>query len=210
MIISLEGIEGTGKSTFIKKLKKDLKKYNPTFAKEPGGTAISTKIRELLLDKSNGNMSDKTEALLYAASRHQLLDELLMPIHEQGGLVIMDRYIHSTYAYQVYGRGLDYDFIKTINETEPKWLAKGLSNSPDLSIIIDITVEESQHRLNTRSKKQDRLDLESVEFHSKVRNGYLEIAKNNDNVIIVDGMKPLKQVYKDVLTIIENKLKDEK
>ncbi|HOQ80857.1 MAG TPA: dTMP kinase, partial [Candidatus Cloacimonadota bacterium] len=160
--ITFEGIEGCGKSTQAKLLFDYLVEngYNVTLTREPGGTDISEKIRELLLDCQNSKMNKETEILLYMASRSQHTGELIIPALESGSIVLCDRYFDSTLAYQGYARGIEISTIKTINS----YASFGLI--PDLTFFLDITIDESFRRI--KDKKPDRLEYEPRSFHDKV------------------------------------------
>lgn len=180
-LISLEGIDGSGKSTLMEMLCLRLNNsFNLLSLREPGGTNISEKIRELLLDSRNGGMVSKTEALLYDAARSQLVEEIIVPALNEGKIVLIDRYIDSTIAYQGYGRGLDISFLEIVNQ----FCTGGLK--PDLTLLLDIDPAEG----HKRKKKDipDRLEKEGISFQYRVREGYLEIAgKEPERVKILDA-----------------------
>lgn len=174
MFITFEGGEGSGKSTVIKEISKKLEEKNIKFivTREPGGKDIdiSEKIRKIILDKNNTEMSAKTEALLFAASRVQHIDSLIKKYLDDNYLVICDRYLDSSIAYQGYGRDLGLDYILKINEYALNYL-------PDLTIYLDVTPTVGLDRVSKRINKQDRLDNEKMEFYEKVQQGYLDIPK---------------------------------
>lgn len=174
MFITFEGGEGSGKSTVIKEISKKLEEKNIKFivTREPGGKDIdiSEKIRKIILDKNNTEMSAKTEALLFAASRVQHIDSLIKKYLDDDYLVICDRYLDSSIAYQGYGRDLGLDYILKINEYALNYL-------PDLTIYLDVTPTVGLDRVSKRINKQDRLDNEKMEFYEKVQQGYLDIPK---------------------------------
>lgn len=174
MFITFEGGEGSGKSTVIKELFKKLEEKNIDFivTREPGGKdiEISEKIRKIILDKNNTEMSAKTEALLFAASRVQHIDSLIKKYLQKNYLVICDRYLDSSIAYQAYGRNLGLDYILNINEYALNYL-------PDLTIYLDVSPTVGLDRVSKRTNKQDRLDNEKMEFYEKVQQGYLDIPK---------------------------------
>ena len=171
--ISFEGGEGTGKSTQIKLLYKSLvnKGYDVLLTKEPGGTKIGHKIRELLLNPSHETMDARTEILLYAADRVQDLKENIKPALKAGKIVLADRYVDSNLIYQGYGRELGIKWIKKINE----WVIK--EYWPDLTILLDLEVKKGLKRAREVSEG-DRLEQEVIEFHQRIRNGYLKMAEN--------------------------------
>ncbi len=186
-LITFEGCEGCGKSTQTRLLKEYLEKNGVDFiiAREPGGTEISEKIRAVILDKNNKAMSDECEALLYAASRAQIIKEVVLPALESGKLVILDRYIDSSLAYQVYARGLSFDFVKKIN-------SYCFENCmPDLTIFMNVSPDEAFERKGGVDK-QDRIELLGIDFHRKVYAGYLELAKTFSDRIVPFSCKGTK------------------
>ncbi|TAL25098.1 MAG: dTMP kinase, partial [Nitrospirae bacterium] len=171
IFISLEGIEGTGKSTQAKLLSKHLskKRYKPVLTQEPGGTLISNRIRKVLLSTKHDKMDYMAELLLYNAARIQHIKEKIVPSLNIGKVVITDRFSDSTIAYQGYGRGISLKLIDALDR-----IATG-GMRPDLTILLDLDVETGLMR-NRHINKVDRLELEDVEFHKKVREGFLELA----------------------------------
>ena len=185
--ISFEGCEGCGKSTQVRLLKEYLTEKGIPFvaAREPGGTEISEKIREIILDKSNAAMTDATEALLYAAARCQIINEVISPALNEGKLVILDRYIDSSFAYQAYARGLGYDFVAKANDYALR------TCMPDLTIFMDVDPERAFNRKGGVDKT-DRLELAGLEFHKKVYLGYKELLKKTPErfaIFAADGTK---------------------
>lgn len=176
MFVSFEGCEGVGKSTQLRLLKEYLEKTNQdaVYVREPGSTEISEQIRRVILDPANTKMSAMTEAMLYAASRAQLVSEVIKPALEEGKLVICDRYVDSSIAYQGYGREMGADVIKSLN-------APAIDGClPDLTIFIDLSPENSWRACRTA----DRLEQESLEFFDKVYQGFLsEIATSNGRIV---------------------------
>lgn len=201
MFITFEGGEGSGKTTIISKLKEALlkKNYDVLTTREPGGSKVSEKIRSVLLDNKNTDITAHTEALLFAASRAQHLDEVIIPNLDK--LILCDRYIDSSYAYQAFGRNLGMDFVQSINSYALKYL-------PDLTIYIDLDPQTGIDRVkNNRKHKTDRLDLEVQTFHQKVRAGYLEVARMYQNrFVVVDGNQTIDAVYETILELILNRL----
>ncbi|KXZ40638.1 dTMP kinase [Alkalithermobacter thermoalcaliphilus JW-YL-7 = DSM 7308] len=198
--ITFEGPDACGKSTQINLLKNYFqdKGYDVVVTREPGGTLISEKIRALILDKENKNMSYKTEALLYAASRAQHIDELIKPSLLQGKIVICDRFIDSSLIYQGIGRNLGIDKIYNLN------LFAIEDTLPDITIIFQIEEEEIQRRKNRR-KNLDRLECEKDEFHKKVYEGY-KILKDiyPERIKNVDANGTVKQVHERIIKLIQN------
>ena len=178
MFVSFEGCEGVGKSTQLRLLKEYLEKtgQRAVYVREPGSTEISEQIRKVILDTANTAMTDMTEALLYAASRAQLVREVIKPALAKGELVICDRYVDSSVAYQGYGRGMGAELIKQIN-------APAIDGCmPDLTIFIDLSPEHSWRTYRT----EDRLEQESNEFFTKVYNGFVsEIGSSNGRIVAI-------------------------
>jgi dTMP kinase len=198
--ISFEGIDGCGKTTQVKLLEEHLNKkgYDLLVLREPGGTKVGEKIREILLDREN-LIFPVTEMLLYASSRAQLVEEKIIPALSKGQIVIVDRFVDSSYVYQGYARGLELDKVRIVNEIATKGLF------PDITLYIDITPEEAVKR--RRGKRADRLEGEDYEFHKKVREGYLELVKEfPDRFILIDGMKEVQEVHKMILHVLEKYL----
>jgi dTMP kinase len=195
--ITIEGCDGSGKSTQVSLVKKTFKELKIPYllTREPGGTRISEEIRNVILDESNKEMVWRTEALLYAASRAQLVGQIIKPALAEGINVICDRYVDSTLAYQGYGRGLSLEELININNFATNSL------KPDLTILLDIDPEETLHRRSNR--KADRLEKERLDFHYKIRKGFLELAKNEPQRIkIVAAHKSIEEVHKEILNLI--------
>jgi len=168
--ISLEGIDGSGKTTLKENLLALMaRNYQVIGIREPGGTVISEKIRDMLLDVRNDGIIGKTEALLYATARSQLVEEIIRPALIQGKIIIADRYMDSTIAYQGYGRGLDIKFLEDLNQL----CTGGLK--PDLTLLLDIDPRDGQSRRN--QDIPDRLEKEGLEFQARIRDGYLKLWK---------------------------------
>ena len=204
IFITLEGPEGSGKTSVISVVKDQLEKlnYQVILTREPGGTPISEQIRNVILDKENTAMDYRTEALLYAASRRQHLVEKIWPSLKEGKIVFCDRYLDSSLAYQGYARGLGFDEILKVNE----YATEG--TYPDLTFLFDIEPELGLERINKNSNREvNRLDVEKLSFHHKVRNGYLELSKKfKDRYIVVDASLPIDQVAKIVFDEIIKRL----
>ena len=165
--ITFEGCEGVGKSTQVKLLVKYLEVTHQDclFIREPGGTQISEKIRLIILDKNNDKMSDECETLLYCAARAQLVNEVIRPALEAGRLVICDRFMDSTFAYQGVARGLGADYVENLNKAAIKDVI------PDLTIFLDLKPEEAFRRKGG-ADKDDRMEMAGNEFHNRVYEGY--------------------------------------
>ena len=204
LFITLEGPEGSGKTSAIKIVKETLENegYQIVMTREPGGTPISEQIRNVILDKNNTAMDYRTEALLYAASRRQHLVEKVWPNVKEGKLVICDRYLDSSLAYQGFARGLGVEDILNVN----MYATEG--TFPDLTLLFDLPPEVGLARINANSNREvNRLDLEKISFHEKVRNGYLELAKRfPTRYVIIDASMPLKEVAKAALKAIKERL----
>ena len=204
MFITLEGPEGSGKTTAVESAVKKLEElgYQIVRTREPGGTPISEEIRNVILDKKNTSMDGRTEALLYAASRRQHLVEKVWPALKEGKIVICDRYLDSSLAYQGGARGLGIDEVLNINlfATENTW--------PDLTLLFDIKPEEGLKRIAANANREvNRLDLEKIEFHQKVRESFLSLARRfPERFVIIDASKSREEVAKDTLDAILSRL----
>ncbi len=197
-IISFEGIEGSGKTTQARLLAEYLRDrgYDVLETAEPGGTGIGEKIRRLLLEPQN-HMEPLAELLLYYSSRAQLVKEVIEPAIRRGTIVITDRFTDSTAAYQGYARGIDLGIISTLNEI----VVPGIR--PFLTFLLDIDVEEGLRR-NRHARKEDRFELETVEFHNRVRKGFLDIAaREPERVKIIDASRPPGEVGMEIRKIME-------
>ena len=204
MFITLEGPEGSGKTTAVEAAVKKLQEmgYEIVRTREPGGTPIAEQIRNVILDKDNTAMDGRTEALLYAASRRQHLVEKVWPALKEGKIVICDRYLDSSLAYQGGARGLGIDNILNVNlfATENTW--------PDLTLLFDIRPEVGLARINANANREvNRLDLEELSFHNKVRDSFLELAKRfPDRFVIIDAEQDREAVAKATMEAILSRL----
>ena len=203
-LISIEGPEGAGKSSVLEALLPRLEKAGIAYitTREPGGVTIAEKIREVILDPSHTEMDPKTELLLYIASRRQHLAERVLPALEAGKLVIMDRFIDSSVAYQGFGRGLAVTDIEWLNQ----FATDGLK--PNRTFYFDIDVEEGLARITKSSSREvNRLDLEGLSLHQKVRQGYLAILeKEPQRVVKIDASQPFDQVVEDTWLLLKEVL----
>lgn len=194
LFITIEGPDGAGKTSLINQLAPMLEEKitkEILLTREPGGIPIAEKIREVILDPSHTEMDDRTEALLYAAARRQHLVEKVMPALAQNKVVLCDRFVDSSMAYQGAGRQIGMSDIASINE----FACAGLM--PDLTLYIDVTAEVGLARIqkNRQSDELDRLDSESLSFHQRVREGYLAVnAANPERIKVVNGELPLEEV----------------
>ena len=197
-LIALEGPDGSGKTTQIQLLENHLKEagYEVVRTREPGGTLISEKIRGIILDNDNSSMSYMCEALLYAASRAQLVNEVIKPALNLGKIVICDRFVYSSMVYQGVGRGLGMDRIKSINEAALDGL------EADLIFMITIPYEEGLKRKKMQ-KTLDRLENSGNEFHKKVFEGYIDICKKYGKIEVIDGNRGVDEIHKDIISIIK-------
>jgi len=198
--ISLEGIEGTGKSTQAKLLSDYLKAkgFDIVLTEEPGGTQIGLRIRELLLSVEHKGMTAVTELLLYNASRSQHIREIILPAISRGAIVITDRFTDSTIAYQGFGRGIDPGLIDSID-----LIATGRLR-PDITILLDLDAEVGLKR-NKGINKIDRLELEDLEFHQRVRNGYYSLAeKEPERIKLIDASAGIQEIHNRISSIITN------
>ena len=196
MFITFEGIEGSGKSTQIKLLGENLTQrgYTVKIVREPGGTELGEKIRNIFLSSSEEKIDPFSEVMLLYASRKNLDVNVIRPNLQANNIVIADRYSDATIAYQSHGKGLDAQVIKHIHNFS------NISN-PNLTFYIDINENLSKQRISGR--EIDRMERESLEFFSRVRSGYLEISRNNNRVHIIDGEKSIDQISIDILKIVE-------
>ncbi len=196
--ISLEGIEGSGKSTQVKRLAEYLrtKGHNVLETAEPGGTRIGGKIRKLLLEPQN-HMDPLAELLLYYSSRAQHVREVIYPAIQKKTGVITDRFTDSTVAYQGHARGIDMTIIQTLDDIVVPDM------KPFLTILLDMDAEEGLRR-NRRAQKEDRFELENIEFHNLVRKGFLQIADEEpERVKIVDASSGEDEVSREIIRIVE-------
>lgn len=196
--ITLEGPDGAGKTYIADSLTEKLTAdgYEVVHTREPGGIEISESIRNIILDPKNTMMDAKTEALLYAASRRQHLVERVFPAVEQGKIVICERFIDSSLAYQGFGRQLGMEEVLNIN-------LFAIDNTyPDLTIYLDVDEKVGLDRLKNREFK-DRLDQESIDFHHRVNNGYQEVIKKfSDRIKVVDASQTREKVFDDTYQLI--------
>ena len=202
-MIVFDGSNGAGKTTVINEVKKYLtsKKLDVLLTREPGGTVIGEKIRDVILDASTPEMSDITELMLFGAGRAQHVQEKIIPALLDGKIVISDRFDAATFSFQHFARGIDLETIRTINNL-------ALNNfKPDMNIILDLDPSEGLKRVKSRGEGLDRLEDEKLEFLTKARNGYLTQAEQQpDKFRIVDASNSKEQVLADVLKIVDSLL----
>jgi dTMP kinase len=202
-LITLEGIEGSGKSSQIAILAEYLEQnnWNVLKTREPGGTKLGERIRDLLLDTRHPDITAKTELLLYLASRAQHFQEVILPALQQRKVVLCDRFSEATLAYQGYGRGLDLNKVKTLLS----YVTEG--RKPDLTLLLDLEVRQGLMRINSRTSK-DRLEQERIEFYEKVRQGYLKLAKMSPRqIVVIDAGHSFEKVATQIREIVEAFLK---
>jgi dTMP kinase len=205
MFITFEGIDFCGKSTQVRLLKEYLEKQEKkvVLIREPGGTSISEKIRDILLDKKNSEMSIETEILLFSASRAQLVRQVIQPYIQKNYYVISDRFHDSTTAYQGFGRGIPPDSVKAINN-----FALG-TTKPDITFFLDITIEEAEKRKSANSLIElDRIESTKAEFFREVRRGYIFLAKSEPRFKLIDGSLQVDTIHKLIVNEIEKLEKD--
>lgn len=201
--ITFDGIDGCGKTTQISLLEVKLKEkgYNVFITREPGGTPLSEKIRSILIDKDNRGMVRECEAFLYLASRAQLMREFILPTLEEGGIVLCDRFSDATIAYQGYGRDISIELLKKMDT-----FATG-GRKPDLTFILDLSVEEAIRRRKKMGKESDRLESEKREFFEKVRSGYLTLAREEpERIYMLDGTMKVETLSLHIFSIVEKRL----
>ncbi len=203
LLITFEGIEGSGKSTQIEKLGQTLKSEGIPLVvtREPGGTPICEKIRNILLDKNHHRMVAKTELFLYLSSRAQHFHEVIIPEMENGKIVISDRLADATLAYQGYGRGENLIRLTELN----RYVMNGIE--PKITFLLDIDVSIGLSRAGKRGPL-NRLDQEKLEFHQRVREGYLQIAKENQHRIqVITGNNSAEAIHKEIMLKLDSLLK---
>lgn len=197
--ISIEGGEGSGKGTLIKNLQEYLKQcdLDILYTREPGGTDISEQIRNIIVSQNNKNMCPETEALLFAAARAQLMNEVIFPAIKEGKTIILDRFVDSSYVYQGYCRRLGINHIKSINEFATKmWL-------PHKTIVLDIDPEIGLRRIAENNRETNRLDEEDLSFHKIVREGYQYLAQTTKRISMIDANQSPEDVLKDVIETLK-------
>ena len=193
--ITFEGIDGCGKSTQCEMLKDYLKERGVDFifVREPGGTVIGERIREILLDKKNSQMTPRTELLLFEAARAQITDEVIKPALDEGKIVICDRFFDSSSAYQGKARGMGMDFVGDLNMAATGGL------KPDITFFFDISAEEALARRGKRGEASDRIELAGLKFQEDVRQGYLEIAeKSGGRIVTIDAGQSVEEIFEEI------------
>lgn len=199
-LITLDGVEGSGKSTQLTLLERALRARGlpVVTTREPGGTPLGEGIRAVVLDQAYTGMSSRAELFLYLASRAEHVDRVIRPALASGAIVLCDRFSEATVAYQAYGRGLSLDHVERMTA----FAADGLR--PDLVLILDVPVDEGLQRVGRRAES-NRLDRETSGFHQRVRDGYLEMAKREpDRLRVFDGLVAVEALHQDILAAVES------
>lgn len=202
MFITFEGPDGSGKSTQINMLMEYLKNkgYQVVYTREPGGTKISEKIRNIILDNENSEMYPECEALLYAAARAQHVEELIRPALDSGKIVICDRFVESSVVYQGIGRGLGDKKVRDIND----FAINGVY--PDFTVMLMISYEEGLKRKKNQ-RELDRLENSGDDFHRKVYRAYVKLAEKCDKIKVINGDRQKEEVFKDILDLLKERIK---
>ncbi|PKZ84526.1 dTMP kinase [Lactobacillus crispatus] len=203
--VSFEGPDGAGKSTVLKEVLNQIGSELETqylVTREPGGSKIAEKIRDIILDPANDKMDNKTEALLYAASRSQHVEEIIRPALKEGKVVFSDRYVDSSLAYQGAGRDLGIQEVKQINDFATDKL------DPDLTFFLDLAPEVGLKRIEKlRPGQEDRLEQENLAFHKKVYAGFLKVKEMYpERLVTVDATQPIDQVVAQVIAILKQRM----
>lgn len=207
ILISLEGPDGAGKTTVLKEILPEIQKMKREIVatREPGGVRVAEEIRQIILDPKNTEIDSKTELMLFAAARRLHMQEKMLPALQAGKIVIVDRFIDSSVAYQGYGRDLGVEVVDWLNY----FATDGLK--PDLTLYFDVDTDVALERImKNRADEVNRLDLERAEMHRKVREGYLEIvAKEPERFVKIDASQPLEKVVVDTLFVLKKRFVSE-
>ena len=203
IFITFEGIDGCGKSTQCELIKNYLEGIGKEFifVREPGGTVIGERIREILLDKKNTQMTARTELLLFEAARAQITDEVIKPALDEGKIVLCDRFFDSSSAYQGMARGMGMDFVAGLNMAATGGL------QPDITFFFDISAEEALERRGKRGEASDRIELAGLKFQEDVRKGYLELAANSEGrIVTIDAKLGIDEIFEQIKDTLEGKI----
>lgn len=204
MFITFEGLDFCGKSTQVQLLEKYLidKGSKVKIIREPGGTPISEKIRDILLDKKNSEMSIETELILFSASRSQLVNQIILPALKENYYVISDRFHDSSIAYQAFGRKINLGFVEELQQFV---IGKAV---PDLTFFLDISIDEViKRKSKVKQFELDRIELSKTDFYKRVRNGYLYLAEKEKRFRMINGELPIEQIHKIIIDEVK-KLED--
>ena len=202
LFITMEGADGSGKSLQSKLLKEYLleRGFDVVTVREPGGTRIGEKIRDIIIDKENTAMDSMTEVLLYAASRAQLTQEVILPSLNAGKIVLSDRFVDSSLVYQGFARGLGIDTVMKINS----FALCGLM--PDITFFLDLPATDGLKRVHSR-EEPDRIEMEALSFHNKVYEGYLSLVEMYpERIKSIDASRDIQEVNRSIIEIVEKKL----
>ncbi|MCR5327572.1 MAG: dTMP kinase [Saccharofermentans sp.] len=203
IFITFEGIDGCGKSTQCELLRNYLEGIGKEFifVREPGGTVIGERIREILLDKKNTQMTARTELLLFEAARAQITDEVIRPALDEGKIVLCDRFFDSSSAYQGMARGMGMDFVSDLNMAATGGL------KPDITFFFDISAEEALERRGRRGEASDRIELAGLKFQEDVRSGYIALAANSEGrIVTIDATLGIDEIFEQIKDTLEGKI----
>ncbi|OKP86950.1 dTMP kinase [Paenibacillus sp. P32E] len=202
--ITLEGGDGSGKTTVLGRVAAYLQNHSIPYliTREPGGIEIAEKIRSIILDPAHTAMDARTEALLYAASRSQHLAEVVEPALKEGLTVLCDRFVDSSLVYQGYARGLGIEEVRKINQFATS------GRTPDLTFYLDVDPEVGLSRIAANEEREvNRLDLESLAFHQRVRDGYCQVIKSDpERIVVLDANRPIHMVEQDIVRILKERI----
>lgn len=208
LFITVEGPDGAGKTTLIERLEEALRKELTVplvKTREPGGSDIAEKIREVIIDPENKEMDPKTESLLFAASRRQHIIEKINPSLAEGKVVLCDRFVDSSIAYQGAGRGIGVQEVATLNQYATENL------TPDITLYLDVDAQVGLNRIGTKesNRKKDRLELEEVSFHNRVREAYKVLLEAHpERIQLIDATQDAESVYADAWKVLKGKLQE--
>ncbi len=203
--ISFEGLDYSGKSTQISLLRTFLegKGFKVYTLREPGGTQISEKIRDILLDKAHMNMSDRCEIFLYSAARVQLVEEKIIPLLKEGYFILADRYVDSTTAYQGYGRGVDLKIVQNINQAATHGIL------PQTTFYLRLLPEQISQRTVNSGREPDRLETAGQAFYQRVFQGYEKLAENNEKrFVVIDATLSVEQIHRRIVEVVKKRILD--
>jgi dTMP kinase len=204
MFITFEGLDQSGKTTQATLLVDKLKQSGSDvlFLREPGGTELSERIREILLANKHTAVALKAELFLFSAARAQLVSQVIRPALQKGTIVICDRFHDSTTAYQGYGRGIDLDEVQQVNTIAID------GTIPDLTLLLDIEIQEILRRRNLAGLSADRMESAGEKFYQKVRTGYLELAaRESKRFVVVSAMVSVEELHKKIWSVVQSRMK---